>query len=213
MSDVNSISLAPDRRRWLILGGILTSYLTWRWTLYVNLVFAGAAFAGGAMLVDRRAAAAKPRLDIRGVLAVSGAVFCLVCGFSHAATHSWRTPSTYGFIAAGVALLVLFALGQQLGASIGTSLLNTIFAGAVASHLTVHAASARILGARSLAGLALAHGYDIAFWWIAGIFAAGAIIGGSVLRRGPLYAKDGPGGPAGPLSETRSEAGSALTAG
>ena len=38
--------------------------------------------------------------------------------------------------------------------------------------------------------LALAHGYDTAFWWIAGIFASGAIIGGAELRRGPLYRKD-----------------------
>jgi hypothetical protein len=113
---------------------------------------------------------------------------------------------------AGVASATV-TVGQQLGASIGTSLLNIIFAGAVASYLTVHAASARILGARGLGGLAVAHGYDIAFWWIAGIFAAGAIIGGSVLRRGPLYAQDGPGAPARPLSETRSEAGPALTAG
>jgi hypothetical protein len=37
-----------------------------------------------------------------------------------------------------------------------------------------------------LTGLALAHGYDTAFWWTAGIFAVGAVIGGALLRRGPL---------------------------
>ena len=40
-----------------------------------------------------------------------------------------------------------------------------------------------------LTGLALAHGYDTAFWWIAGIFACGAVVGGALLRRGPLYRK------------------------
>jgi hypothetical protein len=30
------------------------------------------------------------------------------------------------------------------------------------------------------------HGYDTAFWWTAGIFAAGALIGGTLLRPGPL---------------------------
>ena len=34
--------------------------------------------------------------------------------------------------------------------------------------------------------LALAHGYDTAFWWSAGIFAAGAVTAGALLRRGPL---------------------------
>ncbi len=86
---------------------------------------------------------------------------------------------------AGVASATV-TVGQQLGASIGTSLLNTIFAGAVASYLTANLASARLIGRPALTGLALAHGYDTAFWWIAGIFAGGAVIGGALLRSGPL---------------------------
>ena len=38
----------------------------------------------------------------------------------------------------------------------------------------------------------LAHGYDTAFWWTAGIFVGGAVIGGAVLRRGPLVQKRTP---------------------
>jgi hypothetical protein len=86
---------------------------------------------------------------------------------------------------AGVASATV-TVGQQLGASIGTSLLNTIFAGAVASYLAANLASARIIGRQALAGLALSHGYDTAFWWTAGIFAAGAVIGGALFRPGPL---------------------------
>jgi hypothetical protein len=74
----------------------------------------------------------------------------------------------------------------MLGGSVGTSLLNTIFASAVASYLTAHLALARLIGRQALTGLALAHGYDTAFWWTAGIFAGGAVIGGVLLRRGPL---------------------------
>ena len=90
---------------------------------------------------------------------------------------------------AGVASATV-TVGQQLGASIGTSLLNTIFAGAVTSYVAAHLSSARIIGSQALAGLALAHGYDTAFWWTAGIFAAGAVIGGALLRNGPLVKKD-----------------------
>jgi MFS family permease len=86
---------------------------------------------------------------------------------------------------AGVASATV-TVGQQLGASIGTSLLNTIFAGAVATYLAAHLAAARIIGRPALTGLALAHGYDTAFWWTAGIFAVGAVIGGTLLRPGPL---------------------------
>jgi len=325
----------------LLLGGALTEYLSWRWTLYVNLLFAGVAFAGGAMLLTRQPSRGRPRLDIPGALLSSGGMFCLVYGFSNAASHTWATPSTYGFLAAGVVLLAVFAawqgraahpllpprvvldrnrggaylsffiaaaglfgiflyltyylqqalgytplvtgvaflplsgglvlasnlstivlmprfgpkplvasgmlaasggavwlallgahsgyaadvlgpmilagiglglviapvintgtfgvapqdageasatvtVGQQLGASVGTSLLSTIFAAAVASYLTAHFAAARLIGRQALTALAQAHGYDTAFWWTAGIFAGGAVIGGTLLRPGPL---------------------------
>ena len=71
----------------LLLGGALTEYLSWRWTLYVNLIFAGVAFTGGALLLRRQPSPVKPRLDVPGALLVSSAVFCLVYGFSNAAAH------------------------------------------------------------------------------------------------------------------------------
>jgi EmrB/QacA subfamily drug resistance transporter len=327
----------------LLLGGVLTEYLSWRWTLYVNLIFAAVAFTGGALLLARQSSSTRPRLDGPGVLLASGAVFCLVYGFSNAGTNGWGTSSTDGFLAAGVVLLAVFAfwqtraahpllpprvildrdrggayvatfvagvglfgtfffltyylqqtlgysplvtgvaflpisagsavtsnvativlmprvgprplvtsgmltaagamvwlaqlgphtgyaagvlgplvvaavgmglviapsistgtfgvapqdagvasatvnVGQQLGASIGTSLLNTLFTAAVASYLAANLASAQHIGRQAVAGLALAHGYDTAFWWIAGIFAGGAVICGALLRSGPLTA-------------------------
>jgi hypothetical protein len=88
---------------------VLTEYLSWRWTLYVNLIFAGLAFVGGLLLLERHPSPVKPRLDIPGAMLVSSGVFCLVYGFSNAATHNWHTPSTWGFLVAGVVLLVGFA--------------------------------------------------------------------------------------------------------
>jgi hypothetical protein len=73
--------------------------------------------------------------------------------------------------------------GQQLGGSIGIALLNTIAASATAGYLASHADGRP---APQLAQLALIHGYTTVFWWCAGIFAAGAIICGALLRPGPL---------------------------
>jgi EmrB/QacA subfamily drug resistance transporter len=101
----------------LLLGGLLTEYLDWRWCLYVNLIFAGFAVAGAILLLTNQRAAHRDRIDFLGVLTVSGSMFCLVYGFSNAATHNWHTPSTYGFLAAGVVLLALFVVRQARAAS------------------------------------------------------------------------------------------------
>jgi MFS family permease len=101
----------------LVLGGILTEYLSWRWCLYVNLFFAGLAVIGAVMLLRHQSVGTRPRLDLPGAVAVSASMFCLVYGFSNAANHSWDTPSTYGFLATGVALLAGFAFWQARAAS------------------------------------------------------------------------------------------------
>jgi EmrB/QacA subfamily drug resistance transporter len=97
----------------LLLGGILTEYLSWRWCLYVNLIFAGVAVVGAVTLLHRQApSSARPKLDLPGAALVSGGMFCIVYGFSNAALHNWHTPSTWGFLAAGVVLLAGFAWRQ-----------------------------------------------------------------------------------------------------
>jgi EmrB/QacA subfamily drug resistance transporter len=96
----------------LLLGGLLTEYLDWRWCLYVNLVFAGIAVVGGMLFLRSDRSAHAARIDMLGVLIVSGSMFCLVYGFSNAASHNWHTPSTWGYLAAGAALLAVFAWWQ-----------------------------------------------------------------------------------------------------
>ena len=99
----------------LVVGGLLTEYLSWRWCLYVNVFFAAIAAIGGMVLLRRQPRTGRrARLDMPGVVLVSSSMFCLVYGFSNAASHSWHTPSTYGFLTAGVGLLAAFALWQGL---------------------------------------------------------------------------------------------------
>jgi EmrB/QacA subfamily drug resistance transporter len=92
----------------LLLGGILTETLDWRWCLYVNLIFAVIAAVGAFLYMVNQAHPDKPRLDLPGTVTASAGLFALVYGFSHAEQSSWGDATTVGFLVAGVALLVAF---------------------------------------------------------------------------------------------------------
>jgi EmrB/QacA subfamily drug resistance transporter len=97
----------------LLLGGVLTEYLSWRWCLYVNLAFAIPTALAALSLLDNGLHAAKPRIDVPGTLTAVLGLFALVYGFNHAETASWGSPTTLSFIAAGIALLAGFAAIQR----------------------------------------------------------------------------------------------------
>jgi EmrB/QacA subfamily drug resistance transporter len=92
----------------LLLGGLLTQYLDWRFSMYVNLVFAAVAVSGAITLLHNQAPAVKPRIDIPGALTVTSGLFALVYGFSHAQTTSWSDGVTIAALTAGVGLLAAF---------------------------------------------------------------------------------------------------------
>jgi EmrB/QacA subfamily drug resistance transporter len=93
----------------LLLGGILTSYASWRWTLFINLVFAASATIGAVLWLKRDNGADHDPLDFPGLFLVAGGLFSLVFGFSHAETTAWRNTFTIGFLVAGAVLLAVFA--------------------------------------------------------------------------------------------------------
>ncbi|WP_129841763.1 MFS transporter [Streptomyces sp. RFCAC02] len=96
----------------LLLGGFLTEHLNWRWTLYVNLVFAVVAFIGGSALLARTQRDRSIRLDVPGTVLVSAGLFGVVYGFANVESHDWGHPASWGFLVAGVVLLAVFTWWQ-----------------------------------------------------------------------------------------------------
>jgi EmrB/QacA subfamily drug resistance transporter len=97
----------------LILGGLLTQYLSWRWTLYVNLVFAAVAAAGALAYMQGSRPDSRPRMDWAGTVLASAGLFGLVYGFSQAEAAGWAAARTIGSLAAGVVLLAAFVLAER----------------------------------------------------------------------------------------------------
>jgi EmrB/QacA subfamily drug resistance transporter len=92
----------------LVLGGVLTQALSWRWCLYVNLFIALPTVLIARHLLLNHAPQHRPHIDMAGALLACGGLFALVFGFSNAETHSWANPVTIISLTASVVLLVAF---------------------------------------------------------------------------------------------------------
>jgi len=101
----------------LLLGGILTERLDWRWNLYINVVIAVVAVVGALVFVtNTHRTGARPKLDIPGTVLVSGALFGLVYGLATAETEGWESPLSWGMLAGFVVLMTAFVLWQRRAA-------------------------------------------------------------------------------------------------
>ncbi len=97
----------------LILGGVLTEYLSWRWCLYVNLAFAAIAVVGALAYFRAGRPAGSPRMDWPGAVLACAAPFAIVFGFSQAQTAGWTAALTLGSLVAGVVLLAGFVVAER----------------------------------------------------------------------------------------------------
>ncbi|MFC9948751.1 MFS transporter [Streptomyces pratensis] len=92
----------------LLLGGVLTQHLDWRWCLYVNLIFAAVALVGALVLLPRHRREKGVKIDVPGTVTVTAGLFALVYGFANAEHDGWSSVGTWGFLAAGAVLIAVF---------------------------------------------------------------------------------------------------------
>jgi len=101
----------------LLLGGILTTYVSWRWVLFVNVPI-GLLVAGLAPFALEKTARLRSRLDIPGVVTSTAGLALLVYGLTHAAAGQdglshWGDSLTIAALVAAVALLVSFVFIER----------------------------------------------------------------------------------------------------
>ncbi|MFD0586332.1 MFS transporter [Dactylosporangium darangshiense] len=93
----------------VLLGGVLTQYLDWRWCMFVNLPVAAIAAAVAAYAV-RPAAPVHRRVDVAGALLATLGLMAVVYGFAKAATDGWGAAATIGSLVSGAVVLAAFVV-------------------------------------------------------------------------------------------------------
>ncbi|HEV8064701.1 MAG TPA: MFS transporter [Acidimicrobiales bacterium] len=97
----------------LILGGLLTQYASWRWTLLINVPIAIIAAALAVSQVRESRAEARGGYDAIGALTVTGGLLALVYGFTRAESDGWGASVTVSFLGIAAVLLIGFVLREM----------------------------------------------------------------------------------------------------
>src|SRR5215468_3286460 len=98
----------------VLLGGVLTSYLSWSWIFFINVPVGLAAIALAPVLLNEsRADVAHRHFDVPGAVSITAGLMLLVYATTRATTHGWGSPATLGLFAASAALVLAFLAIEQ----------------------------------------------------------------------------------------------------
>jgi EmrB/QacA subfamily drug resistance transporter len=100
----------------LLIGGVLTEFASWRWTLLISTPIAIAAALGAAAWVNESRATGRTRYDVLGAITSTLGLMALVYGFTQAApagngeSARWGSPLPVTLFIVAAVLLVSFVL-------------------------------------------------------------------------------------------------------
>jgi EmrB/QacA subfamily drug resistance transporter len=92
----------------LVLGGVLTQYASWRWTLLINTPIALIAAIMATRVVRESRVEVRHSYDLPGALTSTSGLFLLVYGFTMVASHGWGSALTLSLLGSAVVLLSVF---------------------------------------------------------------------------------------------------------
>jgi EmrB/QacA subfamily drug resistance transporter len=95
----------------VLLGGALTSSLSWSWIFFINVPVGLLVLAVTPWLLrESRADLRHRHFDMAGAASITGGLMLLVYAMTRATQHGWGTPETIGLLAASAALVITFVI-------------------------------------------------------------------------------------------------------
>jgi EmrB/QacA subfamily drug resistance transporter len=98
----------------LLLGGILTQYVDWRWIFFINVPIAAMVLVLAMRFVPKSLPVARTGMDILGAVTVTGSLMSLVYALAQVPTHGWSAGVTLASFGASAALMVAFVINELL---------------------------------------------------------------------------------------------------
>jgi EmrB/QacA subfamily drug resistance transporter len=92
----------------VLLGGVLTDWLSWEWIFYINIPVGLGALALTPLLLNESRDAHVKSFDVPGAVLVTGGLITLVYAITQASDYGWGSVETIGLFAAAGALLAAF---------------------------------------------------------------------------------------------------------
>jgi EmrB/QacA subfamily drug resistance transporter len=100
-----------------LAGGVLTSWLSWRWIFLVNIPIGIGAVVLAALKLRESSAPEHSRLDPIGLVTLTGGLFCLILALIEGNAHGWTSGFILGLLSVAAVLLLAFVLSQARGAT------------------------------------------------------------------------------------------------
>ena len=98
----------------VLLGGVLTQYLNWRWNFFINIPIGITIFTLAWRLLPAHESEEEHNdLDLPGAISVTGAALLLVSGITNAPTNGWLSGPTLAYFAGAVVLLTFFIFNER----------------------------------------------------------------------------------------------------
>lgn len=98
----------------VLLGGIITQYLGWRWNFFINVPIAAAViFATWKLVPAHESEETHNDLDLPGAISITASLMLLVYGLVKAPSNGWTSNSTLTYLGVSILLMAFFIWNER----------------------------------------------------------------------------------------------------